>query len=231
MTSRFERLGMIDKGLVITLAIATSSLLLPMSAHAQVSNQQPIVFEIKTSQIPNASDIADFINGTDAQTNTAPAVTAPSTPPTPIAKPIVNKVVVAKTAYRIPAKTTGDARIYMQEPEIRAYICPKLGDRCNTFLAILAGENGTHECTRDNRGTNKNGSVDIGLAQINWTPNSPYTFEQLQDCKFNLDVALSMVARRGFQPWYVYTKGLYKAHLPAILASAKVAETAEPVTN
>jgi hypothetical protein len=114
----------------------------------------------------------------------------------------------------------------MHEPEIRAYVCPRLGDNCNTFIAILKAENGTHECTRDNRGTNRNGSIDIGLTQINWTPNSPYSFEQLQDCKFNLDIALMKYERRGFQPWAAYNSGRYKKHLPAVLAAAAAIEAA-----
>ena len=106
-------------------------------------------------------------------------------------------------------------KVYMHEPQIRAYICPKLGERCNTFIAILKAENGTHECTRDNKGLNKNGSVDVGLAQINWNPkyNPPYTMDQLRDCKFNLDIALKKIEARGFQPWVAYNKGLYKKHL------------------
>ncbi|HEX5429970.1 MAG TPA: hypothetical protein VFX17_02715 [Patescibacteria group bacterium] len=49
MTSRFERLSTFDRALFILLIIATSSLLLPMSASAQTSNQQPIVFEINST--------------------------------------------------------------------------------------------------------------------------------------------------------------------------------------
>jgi hypothetical protein len=169
----------------------------------------------------------------DDQVATAVSVDVPSNPPTPV--PVVKKTVaVTKTSYNVPPKTIGDTRVYMQEPEIRAYVCPKLGDRCNTFIAILKAENGTHECTRDNRGLNKNGSIDIGLAQINWTPRSPYSFEQLQNCKFNLDIALQKIQSRGFQPWAAYNKGSYKKHLPAVLASARAiaaSEVAEAVTQ
>lgn len=108
-----------------------------------------------------------------------------------------------------------DGKVYMHEPEIREYICPKLGNKCNTFIAILKAENGTHECTRDNKGLNRNGSIDVGLAQINWNPkyNPPYTLDQLRDCKFNLDIALKKIENRGFQPWVVYNKGIYKKFL------------------
>lgn len=233
MTSRFGRLGITDRTILIVLILATSTFVFPLEAAAQTSNQKQIVFEIKTSQIPNATDIADLLDGKDEPIEPTIIVSTPPTP-TPV-KAITKKTVVAKSTYNLPPKVTGDARVYMHEPQIRAYVCPKFSsvDKCNIFIAVLKAENGTHECTRDNRGLNRNGSVDIGLAQINWRPGNPYhTFEQLQDCKYNLDVALSMYARRGFQPWYAYTKGAYLKHLPAVLASAKIiAETPAPVVQ
>ncbi len=219
MTKRF--------GLVLLIAF-TLPLALPNTASAQTQNK--LVFEIKSLKI-TPTDIVEALNGSDDEAVQNTEITEPAPAPIPPA-PVVTPV-AARSAYTLPAKTVGDARVYMHEPEIRAYVCPKLGDKCDIFIAILIGENGTHECTRDNRGTNRNGSVDIGLAQINWSPRSAYTFEQLQDCKFNLDVALSMVARRGFQPWYVYTKGTYKKHLPAVLAAKATleAQAAAAATN
>jgi hypothetical protein len=214
MNRRFDRLGALDQVVLVTLITSISMFLFPFSVAAQTSNQT-IVFEIKTLQIPNMTPASTTIETPDK----------PSAPVAPVAKTIT----VAKTSYKVPPKTVGDARVYMHEPEIRAYVCPKLGDRCNTFIAILAAENGTHECTRDNRGLNKNGSIDIGLAQINWSPRSPYSFEQLQDCKFNLDIALQKVASRGFQPWAAYNKGAYKKHLAAVLASASIVAAPAPV--
>lgn len=215
MNRRFDRLGALDQVVLITLITSISMFLFPFSVAAQTSNQT-IVFEIKTLQIPNI------------MTPASTTIETPDQPSAPVA-PVAKTITVAKTSYKVPPKTVGDARVYMQEPEIRAYVCPKLGDRCNTFIAILAAENGTHECTRDNRGLNKNGSIDIGLAQINWSPRSPYSFEQLQDCKFNLDIALQKVASRGFQPWAAYNKGAYKKHLAAVLASASIVAVPAPL--
>jgi hypothetical protein len=211
------------KRFVVGLLIAfVLPLVTPHVASAQEQNK--LVFEIKNLKL-TTSDIQDMINGNDEAEITV--VNPTPAPEQPVIKPVVKKT----TYSTLPPKATGDARVYMHEPEIRAYVCPKLGNKCNTFIAILKAENGTHECTRDNRGLNKNGSVDIGLAQINWKPGNPWhTFEQLQDCKYNLDVALEMYARRGFQPWYAYTKGAYLKHMPAVLASAKViAESTQPV--
>lgn len=109
-----------------------------------------------------------------------------------------------------------NGKVYMHEPAIKAYVCPKLKDKCKTFIAILKAENGTHECTRDNKGLNRNGSIDVGLAQINWTKKSPYSLDQLRNCKFNLDIALQKYEARGFSPWVAYNTGRYKKHLKYI---------------
>jgi hypothetical protein len=202
------------KRFVLVLLIAfVLPMLVPNVASAQTQNK--LVFEIKNV----AEYLNSNLNGNDEQKVETPAPVAETAP-------VIEKPVAKKTYSTLPPKTTGDARVYMHEPEIRAYVCPKLGDKCNIFIAVLKAENGTHECTRDNRGLNRNGSVDIGLAQINWRPGNPWhTFENLQDCKYNLDVALEMYKRRGFQPWYAYTKGAYKKHLPAVIASAKTIQT------
>lgn len=171
-----------------------------------------LAFEIKYSEIITIPKIPQVTGLDNEPENIEPEETPP---------PIVE---APKPKNYVPPKVGNDERVYMHEPEIREYICPKIGQsNCNIFIAVLKAENGTHECTRDNRGLNRNGSIDVGLAQINWNPryNPPYTIEQLRDCKFNLDIALKKYEARGFQPWYAYTKGAYKKHLPAVLASAK----------
>src|SRR3989344_3828386 len=187
MTNRFV--------LAVLLIAVVSTMLFPHAASAQMQNKQRLVFEINKFQKIIMPDLIETV-----EPEPTPEITAV---PVIIEKPAV---------YVIPEKVSVDERVYMHEPEIRAYICPKLGQKnCNIFIAVLKAENGTHECTRDNRGLNKNGSLDVGLAQINWNPkyNPPYTVEQLRDCKFNLDIALKKYEARGFQPWYAYTKGAY----------------------
>jgi hypothetical protein len=228
MTSRLNRLSVIDRATLVTLIFATSTVLFPYSADASTEIKTDFVFEIKsvnTIKIPNTEIVAKLINpdkDTVAHTNNIPK---------PIVIPVPTVAVIPAGGHKIPPKAVN--KVYMHEPEIRAYLCPKLPsvDVCNTFLAVLKGENGTHECTRDNRGLNRNGSIDIGLAQINWNPYSKYSFEQLQDCKFNLDVALSMYQRRGLQPWYAYTKGSYLKHLPSVIAAAAVVTPTEPIAQ
>jgi hypothetical protein len=244
MTARFERLSIVD-GTILASALAILAVFFFPNAADASSNKTSLVFEIKNfetikiPEIPTVKMIADMVGYSETVTiadiASDAAVTEPAfTPETvevtevaPVTEPqVAVKAAVAPTPYNnlVPPKATGSARVYMHEPEIRAYLCPKLGDKCNTFIAILKAENGSHECTRDNRGLNRNGSIDIGLTQINWTPASPYTFEQLQDCKFNLDIAMKKYESRGFQPWAAYNSGRYKKHLPAVLAHAAVLE-------
>jgi len=221
------------------------------TADASVSNKTSLVFEIKSfpkleiPEIPSVQLIADLMNNSvkvEIAETTKPSqltmVPSPSTVPPVPATAVTRKGGTVLGAYQpndglVPAKKTGTDRAYMHEPEIRAYICPKLGEKCNTFISILKAENGSHECTRDNRGLNRNGSIDIGLTQINWTPASPYSFAQLQDCKFNLDIAMKKYETRGFQPWAAYNSGRYMKHMPAVLASAKALEVAaiQPVAE
>lgn len=188
MTARFgKRLSILD-WIVLTAALVGITLFsFPVSAHAQFENKTKLVFEIKNF----------------------PKIT--------ISEPQIEAIPVE--IEEDPIKIESDpvtGKIYMHEPAIKAYVCPKLGDKCKTFIAILKAENGTHECTRDNKGLNRNGSIDVGLAQINWNKGSPYTIDQLRDCKFNLDIALQKYEARGFYPWVAYTTGRYKKHLKYI---------------
>ncbi len=223
--------------LLLSMRVSTSVVLLATQAvtftpvntdAAQTENKTKQVYEIKVPQvsIPTVLEISGFINDkTQPEIRIEDIATVEVQPVIQAAALKVEEVVVMqepikpvlqKISYQFPPKTIGENRVYMDEPEIRAYLCPIMGQsQCNIFVAILKAENGTHECTRDNRGLNRNGSVDIGLAQINWNPayNPPYTFEQLQDCKFNLDIALKKYNSRGFQPWYAYTSGAYKKFL------------------
>ncbi len=205
MTSRFV--------LVVLIAVFVTSF--PYTASAQTQNKQRLVFEINSFPkitIPNPESIQS-LNKPEPQELVTVEIPVEATPIEVEAKVAIAQV---KKSTPLPPKVTPEERVYMHEPEIRAYICPKMGDKdCNIFVAVLKAENGTHECTRDNRGLNRNGSVDVGLAQINWNPkyNPPYSLEDLRDCKFNLDIAIKKYEARGFQPWYAYTKGAYKKFL------------------
>jgi hypothetical protein len=236
MTARFERLSIMDGTILAAMLAILAIFAFPSAADATDSNKTSLVFEIKSFQtikIPTVQIIADYIknSGTsEAAERTSGLAMVPTPAPVPpvIAevRPKLSPIFITSAGFQLPPRKIGAERVYMHEPEIRAYICPILGDKCNIFIAILKAENGSHECTRDNRGLNRNGTVDIGLTQINWSPSSPYTFEQLQDCKFNLDIAMKKYAARGFQPWAAYNSGRYLTHMPAVLASAAAIELA-----
>ena len=241
MTARFDRLSTMEGTILASMFALLAVLGLPNTADAE-SNKTYSVFEIKSyktvkiPEIPSVQMISDLMkNSEKIEIASTPNEISPVPSPVPVPTPVLAQVQPkAKTvigAYQpndglVPAKKVGAERVYMHEPEIRAYICPKLGDKCNIFIGILKAENGSHECTRDNRGLNRNGSIDIGLTQINWTPASPYSFEQLQDCKFNLDIAMKKYETRGFQPWAAYNSGRYLKHMPAVLAHAAALEAA-----
>lgn len=226
MTSR-TRLSRETTIFFLALLIALPALLLskPAAANTETNRQ---VFEIKT--LPEITSLFYSYEREDEQEAVEAYVPAPIEAevkklekPAPAAVQTAKKVSI--TSYQYPPRVAPEERVYMHEPEIRAYLCPKMGnDKCEIFIAVLKAENGTHECTRDNRGVNKNGSLDVGLAQINWNPkhNPPYTIEQLRDCKFNLDIAMKKYQARGFQPWYAYTKGAYKKFLKKPVATPVV---------
>ena len=228
MQARFDNgLSIADQLLLTGLLISASMVMFPVQASAYDANKTGLVLEIKNIDlattpitIPTLDEVHRSLSQSAPSTtetqNGSISKVAEITQAVPLPDTIRAKLYsTAKMAsYSIPPKATD--KVYMQEPEIRDYVCPKLGDKCDAFIAILKAENGTHECTRDNRGLNRNGSIDVGLAQINWTSSSPYTIEQLRDCTFNLDIALKKYDARGFRPWVAYTSGSYLRHLSAM---------------
>lgn len=209
MRARFaHRLSAAEQGILVSVLAGLTLFSFPAGASAyalsaetfvKAENKTPLIFEIKNFQkitIPEIDIANDYFQ--------VGKVTAAEIEPE----------VVIEDPIKIETDERG--RVYMHEPSIKAYLCPKLGDKCKTFIAILKAENGTHECTRDNKGMNKNGSIDVGLAQINWNKSSPYSMDQLRDCKFNLDIAMKKYEARGFSPWVAYTTGRYKKHLKYI---------------
>lgn len=81
-------------------------------------------------------------------------------------------------------------------------------------LAISQAENGTRQCDRDNKGLNKDGTVDYGVFMINgyWHRNKA-TPEQLKDCLKNIQVAYEIFKQQGWSPWTVYKTKAYIKYL------------------
>lgn len=91
-------------------------------------------------------------------------------------------------------------------------ICKAFGKDCKLALAVSQAENGTRQCDRLNVNTNK--TADIGLFQINTIHlKKGYSLKDLMDCDKNIEVALTIYKRQGWNPWVAYTNGSYKKFL------------------
>lgn len=196
----------------IAILLSLTTLVFPdlgAASTAKAGEDKSLVFEIKSQSIQKATQIQ---LATTEYTQTAGPLQSSIKVAPKIQRTITKKA--ANTA----TKTAPAGRVYWTEQQIADYACPKFGADCKTFLAILKAENGTHECTRNNKGLNRNGSVDYGLAQINDRATPGYTVEQLMDCKTNLDIAYLKYKGRKytFGAWSSYNSGAYKRHLAAI---------------
>lgn len=91
----------------------------------------------------------------------------------------------------------------------------------STAIRLAKSENyynltGSFDCARTN--VNTNGSVDVGLFQINSIHSQRLsslglTMEDMKDCKKNADYAYNWVYKAsGWSPWSAYTNGSYISH-------------------
>lgn len=94
--------------------------------------------------------------------------------------------------------------------QINKYICAVFGEDCALALAVVHAENGSMSCTKDNTGTNRNGTTDRGLWQLN-DQYHPY----IPDCFKNTDKAFEIYQSRGckFTAWSAYNAGKHKRFL------------------
>ncbi len=78
------------------------------------------------------------------------------------------------------------------------------GKDYKTALAVATAENGTHACDRIHQ--NSNGTVDIGIFQI----NSVHAHKgNLYDCRDNVRVAYQIFKASGFSAWVAYKNKSY----------------------
>ena len=94
---------------------------------------------------------------------------------------------------------------------IEKQICQRFGTDCKMAMAISKAENGSRTCELIHK--NKNGSVDVGLFQINTVHFDKYSQRQLTDCSTNLDAAYELYLEQGWNPWVAYLNGSYKKFL------------------
>lgn len=96
------------------------------------------------------------------------------------------------------------------DTDIEKYICEKWGLMdCKTALAIAKAESGL-KCDAIN--INTNGTVDLGLYQLNTThlkKGGDWTLANMGDCYKNVDLAYKLFQEQGWNPWVVYLTGAY----------------------
>lgn len=96
---------------------------------------------------------------------------------------------------------------------LKEYICEKFGNYdCKIALSVASAESGLRE---DAYGVNTNGTIDIGVFQINqvhWEKEgcSP---KELFDAYKNVDCAYQIWQVQGWTPWVAYQNGAFKNNL------------------
>jgi hypothetical protein len=140
---------------------------------------------------------------------------------TPLKKAPTSKVEPTNTL--VSDKVTVDVisqQTDMSDKEIAAYIKGKSWDY-SIAIRLAKSENfwnltQSFNCLRTH--TNTNGSIDVGIFQINSIHTSNLaklgmTMEDMKDCKKNIDYAYGMwKAQGGFQAWSAFVNGSYKNH-------------------
>lgn len=89
-----------------------------------------------------------------------------------------------------------------EKQQILNYIVEKFGDRADAAIAMVYKcENSTFDQSRTN--TNRNGTTDYGIFQINSIHEQRYGAEFKTDWKANIDVAYEIYKSHGnsFRPW------------------------------
>ena len=84
-------------------------------------------------------------------------------------------------------------------------------DTKTAYAVCMAESHGNPNAT----GTNKDGSTDRGLMQVNSIHADMVAgqIDKLYDPKTNLDIAYKLYQARGWQPWSAYNNGKYLSYL------------------
>ena len=139
----------------------------------------------------------------------------------PVASESAKKPITIKVVEPVQAQEVDNP----SDHEIAEYIASKDWDY-GTAIRLAKSENawnsrGHFDCTINNAGTNKDGSIDYGIMQINSIHRAfvedyysrPFE-EVVTNCKDNIDVAYMIYQRNNniFNPWSAYNNGSYKGH-------------------
>ena len=136
----------------------------------------------------------------------------------PLEKAKISKIEPTKTPISVDVVSQ---QLDMSDEEIAKYIKSKSWDY-SVAIRLAKSENywnltGSFNCSRTH--TNTNGSVDIGIFQINSIharnlEKLGMTMEDMKDCKKNIDYAYKMWRDQGgFQAWSAYTNKSYLNHI------------------
>lgn len=106
----------------------------------------------------------------------------------------------------------GELKGTQLQPREIARLCWEAGwqDAETLLVAVCVALSESQGFTRAHN-INSNGSEDFGIFQINVAKDdiTDALKEKLYDPKENVDRAMALYLRRGFEPWYGYTKGVY----------------------
>lgn len=134
---------------------------------------------------------------------------------TPIQTPIIIEKREAKATIHLVAEALAkeEAKPDPLSP-IERMICNRFGEDCILALAVSNAENGTRECDRISP-PNKDGSIDIGLWQLNsynhLQPKGKHKLADLINCEYNNQVAFEVYTSRDktFDRWVAYNQAKY----------------------
>ena len=107
-----------------------------------------------------------------------------------------------------------DATVSDVEAYIRKVWAKEGSEQVRIALAVSSAENGTRQCDRTN--VNKNGSIDVGIFQMNSIHNHKgelWKLGKLVDCYNNIDRAYELWKSAGWGAWSAYNNGAYKKKL------------------
>lgn len=97
--------------------------------------------------------------------------------------------------------------------EIEKYICQKFGVyNCKTAIAIAKAESNLDE---DALNVNKDGSVDVGIFQINSRhfAKEGCSLQEIVFAKKNIDCAYKIFRDQGWRPWTAFRNGDFRGYL------------------
>lgn len=105
----------------------------------------------------------------------------------------------------------GEEVLEIKEGSVEEMVLKRWGKDTPEALAVFRAESGLR-CDAYN--VNTNGTVDVGLAQINSVHfGDNFTIADAVDCEKNLDKAYEIWKQQGWTPWVAYLNRSYLAHL------------------